>query len=56
MTGAALLQQIFPETGESQVESFQKIQTAFGVDAMGMRQIKEGYNQFKDGRTLEGSG
>ncbi|XP_013793861.1 putative uncharacterized protein FLJ37770 [Limulus polyphemus] len=37
--------------GDSQVETIQKIQTAFGDDAMGITQIKEWYKQFKDGRT-----
>ncbi|UYV84055.1 NPHS1 [Cordylochernes scorpioides] len=33
------------------VETIQDIQTDFGDDAMGFTQIKEWYNQFKDGRT-----
>ncbi|XP_013792742.1 putative uncharacterized protein FLJ37770 [Limulus polyphemus] len=37
--------------GDSQVETIRKIQTAFGDDAMGITQIKEWYNRFKDGRT-----
>ncbi|XP_070392521.1 protein GVQW3-like [Dermacentor albipictus] len=35
----------------SQVETIRKIQTAFGDDSMSSTQIKEWYNQFKDGRT-----
>ena len=38
--------------GECQVETIWKIQMAFGNNAMGIRQIKEWYNRFKDGRTL----
>jgi hypothetical protein len=34
--------------GDSQVETIQKIQTAFGNNAMGVTQIKEWYNRFKD--------
>ena len=37
--------------GDSQVETIGKIQRIFGDDAMGITQIKEGYNRFKDGRT-----
>jgi len=33
------------------VETIQKIQRVFGGDAMGITQIKEWYNQFKDGCT-----
>ncbi|KAG8236468.1 hypothetical protein J437_LFUL015474 [Ladona fulva] len=33
------------------LETIWKIQTAFGDDAMGITQIKEWYNRFKDGRT-----
>ena len=36
--------------GNSQVETIWKIQWVFGDDAMGITQIKEWYNQFKDGR------
>jgi len=32
------------------VETIQKIQRVFGDDAMGITQIKEWYNRFKDGR------
>ncbi|KAG8225268.1 hypothetical protein J437_LFUL006501 [Ladona fulva] len=39
--------------GDSQVETIRKIQTAFGDDSMGITQIKEWYNRFKDGRILE---
>ena len=38
--------------GNNQVETIQKIQTAFGDDAMGITQIKEWYNWFKDGHTM----
>jgi len=38
--------------GDSQVETIWKIQWVFGNDAMGITQIKEWYNQFRDGRTL----
>jgi hypothetical protein len=37
--------------GDSQVETIRKIQRFFGEDAMGITQIKEWYNTFKDGRT-----
>src|SRR5215468_1578626 len=37
--------------GVSQVETIRKIQRVFGDDAMGITQIKEWYNRFKDGRT-----
>ena len=37
--------------GDSQVETFRKIQRVFGDDAMDFTKIKESYNQFKDGRT-----
>ncbi|CAN8014077.1 unnamed protein product [Ixodes persulcatus] len=37
--------------GNSQVETFRKIQMAFGDDAMSSTHIKEWYNRFKDGRT-----
>jgi len=37
--------------GDSQVETIRKIQRVFGDDAMGITQIKEWYNRFKDGRT-----
>jgi hypothetical protein len=37
--------------GDSQVETIRKIQRVFGDDAMGITQIKERYNPFKDGRT-----
>ena len=49
MTGAALLHQILQKLGDSQAETIQKIQTAFGDDAMGVTQVKEWYNRFKDG-------
>jgi len=34
------------------VEIIQKIQQVFGDDAVGITQIEEWYNRFKDGRTL----
>jgi len=37
--------------GDSQVETIRKIQRVFGDDAMGITQIKEWYNRFKDGPT-----
>jgi hypothetical protein len=37
--------------GDSQVETIWKIQRVFGDNAMGITQIKEWYNRFKDGRT-----
>jgi hypothetical protein len=37
--------------GDSQVETIRKIQRIFGNDAMGIAQIKEWYNRFKDGCT-----
>jgi hypothetical protein len=36
--------------GDSQVETIWKIQWVFSEDAMGITQIKEWYNRFKDGR------
>jgi transposase len=41
--------------GDSKAETIRKIQQAFGNDAMGAMQIKEWFNRFKDGRTLEDS-
>jgi hypothetical protein len=38
--------------GDSQVETIQKIQRVFGDNAMGITQIKEWYNRFKDGCML----
>jgi hypothetical protein len=38
--------------GDSQVETIRKIQWVFGDNAMGITQIKEWYNLFKDGHTL----
>jgi hypothetical protein len=35
---------------DTQVETICKIQQAFGNDAMGVTQIKEWFNRFKDGR------
>jgi hypothetical protein len=43
--------QFCQKLGDSQVETIQKIQWVFGDDAMGITQIKEWYNQFKNGRT-----
>jgi len=37
--------------GDTQVETIQKIQQAFGDDAMSITRIKEWYNRFKDGST-----
>jgi hypothetical protein len=37
-------------------QTIQKIQQAFGDDAMGATQIKEWFNRFKDGHTLADSG
>ena len=37
--------------GDRQVETIRKIQTAFSDDAMGITQIKNWYNRFKDGHT-----
>jgi len=37
--------------GDSQVETIRKIQRVFGDDAMGITQIKEWCNRFKDGCT-----
>ena len=37
--------------GDTQVETIQKIQQAFGDDAMSITWIKEWYNRFKDGST-----
>jgi histone-lysine N-methyltransferase SETMAR len=39
------------KVGDSQVETSRKIQQVFGDDAMGITQIREGYNRVKDGRT-----
>jgi transposase len=41
--------------GDSKAETIQKIQQAFGDDAMGATQIKEWFNRFKNGRTLADS-
>ncbi|XP_064119006.1 protein GVQW3-like [Macrobrachium nipponense] len=37
--------------GDTQVQTIQKIQQAFGDEAMGITQIKECYNCFKQGQT-----
>ena len=37
--------------GDTQVHTIQKIQQAFGNEAMGITQIKEWYNRFKQGQT-----
>jgi transposase len=39
------------KVGDTQSETIRKIQQAFGYDAMGVTQIKEWYNRFKNGRT-----
>jgi hypothetical protein len=41
----------FQKLDDTQVETIRKIQRVFGDDAMGITQIKEWYNRFKDGRT-----
>jgi transposase len=41
--------------GDSKAKTIQKIQQAFGDDAMGAMQIKEWFNRFTDGRTLADS-
>ncbi|XP_054720515.1 protein GVQW3-like [Uloborus diversus] len=41
--------------GDSQCETIRKIQQVFGEDAMGVTQIKEWFNRFKNGRTSEES-
>ena len=41
----------FQKLGDSKVETIRKIQRVFSEDAMGITQIKEWYNRFKDGRT-----
>ena len=51
MTGAAQPITFYQKLGESKVETIRKIQTAFGDNVMGVTQIKEWYNRFKDGRT-----
>jgi transposase len=40
----------FQKLGDSQVETIRKIQRVFSDDAIGITQIKEWYNRFKDGR------
>nr|XP_015912968.1 protein GVQW3-like [Parasteatoda tepidariorum] len=37
--------------GDSQSQTIPKIQQVFGEEAMGVTQIKEWFNRFKDGRT-----
>lgn len=37
--------------GDTQSEAIRKVQQAFGNEAMGVTQIKEWYNHFKDGQT-----
>ena len=49
--GAALLHQILPETGRQPGGKHSEDSHGFGDDAMGITQIKEWYNRFKDGRT-----
>jgi hypothetical protein len=41
--------------GDSKAETIWKIEQAFGNDAMGVTQIKEWFNRFKDGCTLADS-
>jgi AraC-like DNA-binding protein len=41
--------------GDSKAETIRKIQQAFSDDAIGVTQIKEWFNYFKDGRTLADS-
>jgi len=41
----------YQKLGNSQVETIWKIQWVFGYNAMGITQIKEWYNRFKDGCT-----
>jgi transposase len=38
--------------GGTQAETIPKIQQAFGNDAVGVTQIEEWFNRFKDGRIL----
>jgi hypothetical protein len=52
MLGAVILNQ---KLGDSQAETIRKIQQAFGDDAMGVTQIKEWFNHFKDGHMLADS-
>jgi hypothetical protein len=40
--------------GDTQAETIPKIQQAFGDDAMGVTQIKEWFNRFKDGCQNQG--
>ncbi|XP_013793529.1 histone-lysine N-methyltransferase SETMAR-like [Limulus polyphemus] len=42
----------YQKLGDSQVETIRNIQTAFSDDAMGITQIKEWYNRFKDVCTM----
>ncbi|KAJ4433029.1 hypothetical protein ANN_15286 [Periplaneta americana] len=41
----------YQKLGDSQSQTIRKIQQVFGEDAMGVTQIKEWFNRFKDGRT-----
>ena len=41
----------YQKLGDSQVETIRKNRRVFGDDAMGITQIKECYNRFKDGHT-----
>jgi hypothetical protein len=45
----------YQKLGDSKAETIQKIQQAFGDDAMGAMHIKDWFNRFKDGRTLADS-
>jgi hypothetical protein len=38
--------------GDSKAETIRKIQHTFGDDTMGATQIKEWFNDFKDGHTM----
>jgi hypothetical protein len=46
-----LLQVLPKKLGDTQSETILKIQQAFSNDAMGVTQIKDWYNRFKNGRT-----
>ncbi|XP_064118966.1 protein GVQW3-like [Macrobrachium nipponense] len=43
------------ELGDTQVQTSQKIHQAFSDEAMGITQIKEWYNRFKQGQTSDKS-
>jgi len=50
-TQAAVLHQILPEAWQQPRENHSEDSVGFGDDGMGITQIKEWENQFKDGRT-----